>query len=138
MSCSACEAKDRAIADMTLELAAWRSGEQADQARADMADRRDRWQRRLRLAPAAARVLIALTDAAPRSLSFDRLAAVANPGRDIEELGQIENLARQYISICRLAIRAAGLVLTVRPVWGHGYVVEAGEAQTFRRAMGDA
>lgn len=139
MRCAACEAKDRAIADMTLELEAWRSGQQSAEAHADMVERRDRWQRRLMLAPAPVRVLIALIDAAPRHLSFDQLVAAAKPGRDVGELEHVENLSRQYVSIARAAMkRTPAVQLNIRPVWGKGYLVETAEAKAFRAAMGDA
>lgn len=138
MRCSACEVKDRTIADMTLELAAWRSAGRRDDANADRVERRDRWARGLKLAPAPTRVLIALVDAAPRHLSFDQLVSAAKPGREVAELEYVENLARQYVSICRAAMKGGGAQLTIRPVRGEGYQVDAAEAKAFRTAMGDA
>ena len=138
MSCSACEAKDRTIADMAEELAAWRAGRQTEDASSEAAERRDRWQRRMGLAPATARMLIALVDSAPRPLSFDRLVEAAVPGREAGDLTHVENLARQYVSHARRSLKAQGLTLTLRPVWREGYVVEVAEAATLRAAMGDA
>ena len=138
MRCSACEAKDRVIADLTLELVAWRAGRHAEEAATDAAERRDRWQRGLGLAPATARMLIALVDSAPRPLSFDRLVEAAVPGREAGDLTHVENLARQYVSHARRGLTARGLTLNLRPVWREGYVVEVSEAAALRVAMGDA
>lgn len=138
MSCAGCETRDRTIADLTEELAAWRGAAADDTAAAAAVDRLDRWRTALGLPAVQALTLMALVDHADQVVSRRRVvAATRRADRRCKEADEVEDkLADVYM--CKLrALLKPFAVGHIHGVWGHGWRVDRALADRVRVLVGE-
>lgn len=137
MRCETCDVLRRQLAEARAEAAEWKRASASEIEWGAMAERVDRWSRTLGGTAGEARLLIALTDAAPRVLSIEQLGWAVRPGRDPDDLMSAKNVVRTFVFRVRRGLKPLVKGFPIRAVYQLGYAMSAADAAEVRRAMGD-
>lgn len=138
MSCTGCEARDRTIADLTEELAAWKDYGPREMVTEGALARREAWRRVLGLSNSEAVLLLTLVDRAGVVLSRDALLDRHLANRVVSRSEEPEaKIIDVYLCRLRIKLRAHGVTGAIRNRYGVGYFIEVEAAERLRAMVGE-
>lgn len=130
MSCSRCDRLAAQIADLQLELEAWRGNARDDEARMRRLVRLSQWKADLGLTLAEAALVELLVKRKGRVVTVEALGLEAShlPGCDPDADSQLSDLVKVRMCVIRRKLSARAIAVEIETIWGVGYRLKAADA----------